>query len=61
MRAAHPGAEVTLWAQDEHRLGLLPVIRRVWAPRGQRPVCPVRRRFQWRSVSGFVRPSTGQT
>lgn len=61
MKAAHPTATVTLWAEDEHRLGLLPVLRRVWAPRGQRPVAPVRRKYQWLYVYGFVRPSTGQS
>ena len=48
------------WAVDEHRLGL-PVVRRVWAPKGQRPVAPVRRAYQWLYVYGFVRPATGQT
>ena len=52
---------MTAWAQDEHRLGLLPVVRRVWAPRGRRPVAPVRRRYAWLYVYGFVRPRTGQT
>ena len=59
MRAAHPTATVTLWAEDEHRLGLLPVMRRVWAPRGQRPTAAVRRKYEWLSVYGFVRPRTG--
>ncbi len=35
--------------------------RRVWAPCGQRPIAPVRRRYQWLYVYGFVRPRTGQT
>ncbi len=61
MKRAHPAATVTVWATDEHRLGLLPVTRRVWALRGQRPIAPVRRRFQWLYVYGFVRPRTGQT
>ena len=61
VRTAHPTATVTLWAEDEHRLGLLPVLRRVWAPRGQRPSAHVRRKYQWLSVYGFVRPSTGQS
>jgi hypothetical protein len=52
---------VEAWAVDEHRLGLLPVVRRVWAPRGRRPVAPVRRAYAWLYVSGFVRPRTGQT
>ncbi len=50
-----------MWAQDEHRLGLLPVTRRVWSPCGQRPVANVDRRYQWLSVYGFVRPATGQS
>ncbi len=61
MTQAHPAATVTVWAEDEHRLGLLPVVRRVWAPRGQRPIARVRRQYQWLYVYGFVRPRTGQT
>jgi hypothetical protein len=52
---------VHIWAQDEHRLGLLPVLRRVWAPKGQRPTAHVQRQYQWLYVYGFVRPSTGQS
>jgi transposase len=59
--AAHPGAAVTIWAEDEHRLGLVPVVRRVWAPRGQRPVARVRRRYEWLYVYAFVRPATGRS
>ena len=47
IHAAHPTARLTVWAEDEHRLGLLPVVRRVWAPRGQRPTAWTRRRYQW--------------
>ena len=61
MRAAHPAATVTVGAEDEHRLGLLPVVRRVWAPRGQRPTAHVARHYEWRYVYGFVRPCTGQS
>lgn len=57
----YPTADIALWAQDEHRLGLLPLTRRVWAPRGQRPVADVDQRYQWLYVYGFVRPSTGQS
>lgn len=59
MNAAHPDAPLSVWAEDEHRLGLLPVLRRVWAPRGQRPTAHVRRRYQWLYVYAFVRPTTG--
>jgi transposase len=52
---------IEVWAEDEHRLGLLPVVRRVWAPRGQRPTAWVRRRYEWCYVDAFVRPTTGQS
>lgn len=46
---------------DEHRIGLKPLLRRVWAPIGQRPLAPVRHRFEWRYLVGFVHPATGRT
>ncbi len=52
---------MSVWAEDEHRLGLLPVLRRVWAPRGQRPIAHVERHYEWLYVYGFVRPSTGRS
>ena len=43
------------------RVGLKPVLRRVWAPRGRRPVAKGRRRrYEWVYVYGFVRPQTGE-
>jgi hypothetical protein len=45
--SAFPEARVELWATDERRIGLKPLQRRVWAPRGQRPVARVRHRFAW--------------
>jgi transposase len=52
---------VELWATDEHRIGLKPLLRRVWAPRGQRPLAVVRHRFVWRYLVGFVHPASGRT
>lgn len=46
---------------DEHRVGLQPVLRRVWAPRGQRPVASVHPRSQSSYVYAFVHPSSGRT
>lgn len=46
---------------DEHRIGLKPLLRRVWAPIGQRPVALVRHRFAWRYLVGFVHPASGRT
>jgi hypothetical protein len=47
LEEAHPEAEVELWAEDEARLGLKPVTRRVWAPVGQRPVAEAKRAYEW--------------
>lgn len=60
IRRLHPEATVTVWAEDEHRLGLLPVPRRVWAPCGVRPTAWVQRRYDWLYVYAIVRPTTGQ-
>jgi transposase len=52
---------VELWSQDEARFGLKPILRKVWAPCGQRPRAPGQTRYEWLYVYGFVRPTTGQT
>jgi len=57
----HPNATVEAWAFDEHRLGLKPVIRVVWAPIGERPVAQVSQRYECLYVYGFVHPQTGRT
>jgi transposase len=57
---AHPEAEVELWTEDEARLGLKPVIRRVWAPVGERPTARAKRGYEWTYLYGFVRPTTGE-
>lgn len=61
LRAANPDKAVEVWAEDECRLGPKPTTRRVWAPRGCRPRCGGRTRFDWLYVYGFTRPSTGHT
>ena len=48
-------------ASDEHRLGLKPVTRRVWAPIGERPIAPGHHRFDWLYVTVFVSPASGET
>ena len=37
------------------------MLRRVWAPKGQRPTAQVHRQYKWLYVYGFVRPSTGHS
>jgi DDE superfamily endonuclease len=58
-REERPDREVEVWAFDEHRLGLKPVLRRQWAPRGRRPVAVGRHRYEWLCLYGFVHPETG--
>ena len=45
--AARAGQPVQLWVLDEHRYGLLPVIRRVWGRRGVRVHAPYATRYEW--------------
>lgn len=45
--SARAGQTVRLWVLDEHRYGLLPVLRRVWAQRGVRVHAPYVTRYQW--------------
>jgi DDE superfamily endonuclease len=59
-RKEHPAREVEVWAFDEHRLGLKPVLRRQWAPEGQRPVAVGHPRYEWLYLYGFVHPSSGR-
>jgi transposase len=48
-----------VWAFDEHRAGLKPVLRRVWAKRGQRPVAVAHPRYEWLYLYAFVHPTRG--
>lgn len=56
-----PPNQVEFWGMDEHRIGLKPILRRVWARRGQRPTVVVHPRYQWSYVYGFVHPRSGRT
>ena len=62
IRAAHPDVlHWDLWTMDEHRIGLKPIVRRIWARSGERPIITVQQRYQWRYVYGFVCPQRGET
>lgn len=61
MEEAHPASAVELWSFDEHRIGLLPIARRVWVRRGSHPRRTVETRYQWLYLYGFVQPQTGRT
>src|SRR5215212_9778757 len=58
--AKHPGKVVEAFATDEHRIGLKPILRRVWAPKGERPRAPGHHRFEWLYVTAFVQPTSGE-
>lgn len=61
LREANPGKRVEVWAEDETRLGLKPISRRVWALKGQRPGSCGRTRYEWLYVYAFARPRTGES
>lgn len=46
---------------DEHRIGLKPIHRRVWAPIGERPLALGHHRYDWLYVTAFVAPASGET
>ena len=55
-----PEAEIEIWAQDEARIGLIPILRRAWSPRGVRPIAVGKRSYQWSYLYGFVHPESGR-
>ena len=61
LKEAYPDADLSVWAEDEHRIGMHPVNRRVWALCGTTPTTSVNWKFQWSWLSGFVQPSSGET
>jgi hypothetical protein len=61
LQETYPAARIELWSQDEHRIGLKPILRRVWARKGSRVRAMVRPRYQWMYLYGFVEPQSGKT
>jgi len=41
------GRRVRVWVADEHRYGLIPVVRRCWTLRGVRPTAPYQTKYEW--------------
>jgi transposase len=58
---AFPHSVVELWAVDEHRVGLKPILHKVWTLDKERPLAPVQHRYEWRYLVGFVHPASGRT
>ena len=61
LQQAYPQEGGELWTTDQHRIGLKPILRRVWSPRGQRPRATVQHRYQWCYLYAFVHPPSGRT
>ncbi len=57
--AQHPDKAVAVWATHEHRIGLTPILRRVGAPKGQRPIALGHHRCKWLDVTAFGQPTSG--
>ncbi|CAN5474070.1 MAG: IS630 family transposase [Actinomycetota bacterium] len=61
LKEKYPTAKFELWSEDEHRLGLKPIIRKAWSLVGQRPTVEVQHRYEWTYLYAFVRPKSGET
>ena len=61
LRREHPDKTVEVWAEDEARLGLKPIARRVWAVKGRRPEAFGRTKYEWLYVYGFAHPASGRS
>ncbi len=57
----YPNADVEIWCEDEHRIGLQPVMRRVWVEKGETVVATVNWKREWLWLYAFVQPQTGET
>ena len=60
VRAAHPGKRLTLWCQDEARVGQKGRVGHRWFTRGQRPSGLCDQRYTWAHLFAAVQPATGQ-
>lgn len=57
----YPLAKIEVWFFDEHRIGLKPILKKVWSPIGKRPQAIVQHQYEWLYVYGFVEPKSGKT
>lgn len=57
----YPKAKIEVWFFDEHRVGLKPILKKVWSPIGKRPQAIVEHQYEWLYVYGFVEPKSGKT
>ena len=58
-REAHPGKRISLWFQDQARIGQKGRVCHRWWWRGERPPGLCDRRYTWVHLFAAVRPATG--
>ena len=58
--ARHPDTPGGGWTTDEHRIGLKPIVRAIWAPIGERPIAIGHQRAEWLYLTAFVQPRKGE-
>ncbi|VEP14477.1 conserved hypothetical protein [Hyella patelloides LEGE 07179] len=51
----YPNAKIEVWFFDEHRVGLKPILKKVWSPIGTRPQAIVQHQYEWRGCLWFCR------
>lgn len=61
LEVENPEFEIDVWFFDEHRVGLKPILRKVWSKIGERPIASVNHRYEWLYIYGFVKPKTGES
>ncbi|MEO0688239.1 MAG: IS630 family transposase, partial [Cyanobacteria bacterium J06649_11] len=61
LQTKYPNAKIEVWFFDEHRVGLKPILKKVWSPIGTRPTAVVQHQYEWLYVYGFVEPKSGKT
>jgi hypothetical protein len=60
IKEPYPPAKIELWCEDENRLRLKPIVRKVWSAVGERPLVKVHQRYEWTYLCAFVRPKSGE-
>ncbi|WP_204152629.1 winged helix-turn-helix domain-containing protein, partial [Leptolyngbya sp. CCY15150] len=53
LQQTYPDADVEVWCEDEHRMGLCPIIRRIWVEAGDCPTAIVNWKREWLWLYGF--------
>ncbi len=57
----HPNSTVELWTEEEHRIGLKPIYRKVWVSWEDVPTAKIKWGYKWAWLYGFVHPESGKT